>query len=306
MTLSDAKILVTGINGVVGFPLCQRLNELQITYKTLSRSSVGGDGTHVSKATSPIQWDLNHRIDEPALTQLGECDTLFHCAPIWLLPVHLEALHEKGLKRIVVFSSSSVISKANSMDASENQLVQVLSGAETALTEFCANHDIALTIFRPSMIYGYARDQNITHISKFIRRYHFICLVGEAKGLRQPVHAQDLVDACLAVLDNSATFGNTYNLAGAEVISYRVMVKRIFLALELTPRIISLPLFVYRFALRIAKLFGRFSYTPEMADRMNQNLIYDCVDAEQDFGYMPQKFLCNPKQDLLTKQSRVD
>jgi len=50
--------------------------------------------------------------------------------------------------------------------------------------------------------------------------------------------------------------------------------------------------------LSLAAKISSFSYTPEMADRMNQNLNYDFSSAQSDFGYSPQAFLVNPQRDL--------
>lgn len=288
MSFIADNMLVTGANGVVGAPLCNRLAELGALFKVVSRNA----------GENLIQWDLETPVSAEILNSLGSLTTLIHCAPLWLLPNNLEPLKSLGLKRVIAFSSSSVISKLNSTDSTENHLVQQLSKAEAALNSYCEQNDIVLTIFRPSMIYGYGRDQNVSHLAGFIGRYKLIVLVGHADGLRQPVHADDLVDACLLALDKPASYGNTYNLAGAETLTYRAMVERIFNGLKLKPRIISLPLKLYRLALRTAAFFGRFSYTPEMANRMNQNLNYDCMDAVNDFAYSPQTFLAQPERDL--------
>jgi len=294
----NSTVLVTGANGVVGMPLCSRLTELGVEFKSISRSSKSGRN---KTNTNALQWNLDEQANEDLIKSLGAVVTLIHCAPLWLLPKQLDTLRTLGLKRVVAFSSSSVISKNNSADASENELVKNLSNAEMDINAFCTNYDIALTIFRPSMIYGYSRDQNVTHLARFIRKYRCMMLVGDAKGLRQPVHANDLVDACLRAMDKPATYGNTYNLAGGQVMSYQEMVGYIFKALKIKPRIVSIPLGIYRFALRLASITSKFSYTAEMANRMNQDLNYDCTDAIADFGYAPQAFLTNPKRDLQSR-----
>ena len=236
------------------------------------------------------------------MSQLTQADTLLHCAPIWLLPAHLNELQRAGINRLLVFSSTSVVSKQSSDEPQERQLVDQLAAAESSLQSFCKRHDMALTIFRPSMVYGYGADQNIMRIAAFIRRFGWMILAGGAQGLRQPVHADDLVDAVLAAWNNDRTFGKIYNLAGAEQLTYRAMVERVFHGLGRKPRIISLPLPVYRFALRLAAIMTRFSYTAEMANRMSQNLVYDYQPAAQDFAFCPQPFLREPKRDLFAPE----
>jgi nucleoside-diphosphate-sugar epimerase len=252
----------------------------------------------VDSQRKPIRWDLENAASSSVVQQLASCDTLIHCAPIWLLPQHMEVLHKAGINRMIVFGSTSVISKRLSADKHEKKLVAQLARAEQKLNEYCKDNAISLTILRPSMIYGYGLDQNITRIAAFIRRFGFAVLVGRAKGLRQPVHTDDLVDAVLATRENSKSFGKTYNLAGGESLSYTDMVERIFMALHKNIRIIPLPLPIVRGALRAAGVVGSFAYTPEMADRMNQDLAYDYSDATADFDYQPQPFLNDPVRDL--------
>lgn len=284
-------ILLTGAKGVVGQPLASKLVTANTQYLEVSRQP--------AISANQLQWDLNYNPSAKALEQLKASKTLIHCAPIWLLPKHLTALSKLGVERMIVFSSTSVISKTNSANSAEQTLVTQLRKSEQQLNEFCSKHAIALTILRPSMIYGYGRDQNVSHIAKFIKRFGCFLLVGKATGLRQPVHADDLVNVCLNIITNERTFAKTYNLAGAEAFTYRELVERIFAALDRPKRILSIPLFIFRPALILAAKVTRFSYTPEMADRMMQDLDYDFSDARRDFAYQPSLFLENPERDLV-------
>lgn len=283
-------ILVTGANGVVGTPLCDRLSDAGRFFLSVSRQPQ-------SKSNSLV-WDMQRAPDEDQQAQLSVVSSLIHCAPIWLLTEQLAVFTETRLTRLVVFSSTSVLSKQASSDNSEQSLVSKLAHAEEKISQFCRAQGWHLTILRPSMIYGYGKDQNVTHIARFIRRYGVMFLAGKASGKRQPVHADDLVNASLAVLENKSTYGKIYNLAGQEAFSYREMVERIFHGLNKKPKVVSLPVWSFRIGLRLASVFTGFSYTPEMADRMNQDLNYDCSAAINDFAYSPRPFLQNPAKDL--------
>ena len=289
-------ILLTGANGVVGFPLCERLRHQQRAFINVSRQASSDDNA--------VQWDLNLPLNAATTNKLKKMTprTLIHCAPIWLLPANLTAFADCGVKRIIAFSSTSVLSKKDSTNPQEQLLVNQLAKAEQALFNFAEQRGVAVTILRPSLIYGYGRDQNISHIAGFIKRYGVMFLVGKAQGKRQPVHADDLVGAVFAVENNPRTHNKAYNVAGGEVITYRHMVERIFRALGKTPRIIRLPLAPFRLLLRLGALLRRFSYTPEMADRMSQHLAYDNREAQDDFAYKPQVFLSFPERDLLVSK----
>ena len=62
------------------------------------------------------------------------------------------------------------------------------------------------------MVYGCGMDKNIFSVAGFIRRFGCFIMAGEGNGCRQPVHADDLADACLKALHNEATYQQDYNL----------------------------------------------------------------------------------------------
>jgi nucleoside-diphosphate-sugar epimerase len=219
------------------------------------------------------------------------CFAVVHLAPVWRLPAHLEELAGAGVKRVVAFSSTSRFGKLSSGDPVEQALVRRLVEAEQALEQGCAQYDLCLTLLRPTLIYGSGRDQNVSSIARVVRRLGFFPIAGAGSGLRQPVHAEDLAEAVCAVLESTATCGRSYNLSGGETLSYRQMVERIATSVGRRPRVLPLPLVPLRLLLRVLGLLPHFRYVkPEMADRMNQDLVYDHGDAVRDFGYSPRFF----------------
>jgi len=102
-----------------------------------------------------------------------------------------------------------------------------------------------------------------------------------ATGLRQPVHAKDLADACLAVVDNVATYGKTYALGGGERLSFSSMLQRLRAAQRGFVVTLPVPLFALRVLARI---------TPAALARVREPLIADITPAQRDFGYAPRQF----------------
>lgn len=282
------RILVTGGTGVIGPALISALNARHYDVIALSRRPAVGD--------NQLQGDL----EDPGSYELsGEVHTAVHAGPIWLLDRNLQRWQQAGLSRLVAFSSSSGETKAESPSIRERQLAETLLTSERRCREFCEQYGIALTIFCPTMIYGYGRDQNVSRIANWIRRYRFFPIAGQGTGRRQPVHVDDLVAACLSAIDRDATYGRKYFLSGGETLSYREMIERIFAGVGLRARIARVPVILYRnvlellLRLRIAK-----DLDPAMADRMEQDLCFDHSEAATDFGYNPGPFLDNPVRDL--------
>lgn len=217
-----------------------------------------------------------------------------HLAPIWLLPDFLQESLAAGvvLSRLVAFSSSSRVVKQRSSDPEERNLASRLAAGEDRVKTLCADH-LPWTIFRPTLIYDGRRDKNIAFIRSFIRRFGFFPVAAPAGGRRQPVHADDLAAAVMAVLDNPQTYNTIYNLVGGETLTYRQMVSRIFAGLGKKERIIALPPALFLSLVWFARLCRpRLGVSPAMVRRMNEDLSFDCRAAARDFAYQPRGFWC--------------
>ncbi|MCU7811551.1 MAG: NAD-dependent epimerase/dehydratase family protein, partial [Candidatus Thiodiazotropha sp. (ex Notomyrtea botanica)] len=213
-------------------------------------------------------------------------------APIWVLPDLFPQLEASGIRRLVVLSSTSRFTKQVSSDAGEQLLSKQLKDAEVKVISWAEERRIEWIILRPTLIYGLGRDGNICEIARFIKRYRVFPLLGRAEGLRQPVHAGDVAQACVAVLDHNEVSGRCYNLSGGETLSYRTMVERVFQTLRLRTHWLHLPLSLFRVALMVMRMVPRYRHwTPAMAERMNRDLVFDHSDAERDFGFRPKAFV---------------
>lgn len=211
--------------------------------------------------------------------------------PIWVLTRYLPLLKAHGVQRIVALSSTSRFTKERSNDPAEQNVAQNLVSGEESLTSFGEGHGVEWVILRPTLIYGYGRDRNVTEIINFVKRFGFFPILGKAQGLRQPVHADDVASACLGALFSSAAGNRAYNIAGGETLTYREMVCRVFNALGRQPRLLSIPLGLFWVGVGLLHLLPRYRYwSVAMAERMNQDLVFDCDDAARDLAYNPKPF----------------
>jgi GT2 family glycosyltransferase/nucleoside-diphosphate-sugar epimerase len=279
------KVIVTGATSLIGDFLLPELVQAGFEVHATSRNPL------FFMVCRQIFWHqtdiIRDRLDVPPDT-----DTLIHLAPLWTLPPLLESHAAPGLKRVIAFGSTSLFTKQNSGYERERQMTRKLDEAEKKIGSICAGRRIDWTIFRPTLVYSLGRDKNVTTIARFIQRFGFFPLVGEGKGLRQPVHAEDLAVACLRALNNPQTFNRAYNLSGGETLAYREMVRRIFTALGQKIRIVTIPLPLLRALLRSLSCFPRYRHlTPEMANRINLNMCFEHTDAARDFGFEPRRFL---------------
>jgi hypothetical protein len=215
-------------------------------------------------------------------------------APIWILPQYFLMLESYGVRRIVTLSSTSRFTKDDSSDREEQSIALRLVEAEARVQEWAASKGVEWIILRPTLIYGFGRDKNVAEIARSIQRFRFFPLFGKATGLRQPIHAEDVASACIAALESPASANRAYNLSGAETITYREMVTRIFEALNRPVRLLRVPLLAFRFAVSILRFIPRYrNWSSAMAERMNSDLVFDHSEATRDFGFKPRPFLLN-------------
>jgi nucleoside-diphosphate-sugar epimerase len=222
----------------------------------------------------------------PALEARVVFDTL-GVASDWL-----ERMRGTGVRRVISFSSTSVLTKANSDDPVDIRAVQELREREQAFAETCVRLQVDRTILRPTLIYGGKfGDRTVNDIARVIRLFGFFPVFGNAAGLRQPVHADDLAKACMLVCDNPGALNRSYNIGGGEVLPYREMVERIFAAMGKPPRFVRIPLPAFEVAATIARLHPRYRHIrSSMAERMEQDMTFPNDEAISDFGYAPRHF----------------
>jgi len=217
-------------------------------------------------------------------------------APIWVLPANFTLLKSHGVRKIVMLSSTSRYTKADSQDTQEQVVAQRLAEAELCVQTWAENVGVKWVILRTTMIYDLKRDHNITEIARFISRFGFFPLLGEAKGLRQPIHAQDVASACMAALSCIASENRAYNLSGGEILSYQEMVTRIFKTLGRKERFLPVPLSAFCVAVALLRCLPRYrQWSVAMAHRMNKDMAFDHGEAARDLGVSPRPFLMTRK-----------
>lgn len=241
----------------------------------------------------PVRWIC---LEEPSLLDASLTIERWIClVPIWVLPEYFSLMGRLGVRRVVVLSSTSLFSKLHSVDLSERMVSNQLESGERAVIDWALLSGVEWVILRPTLIYGRGKDRNITAIANFVKRFGFFPVIGPAKGTRQPMHASDVALACQRALDRSNVVNQSYNISGAETLTYREMVERVFTVLGKKKRIVSVPLLFIRVVLPVVRFIpGYRGVTLGMAERMNRDMVFDHANASADFGFEARPFeLCS-------------
>jgi nucleoside-diphosphate-sugar epimerase len=280
------RSLVIGGTGLVGSYIVEHLVGRGERPLVLSRSPQPQDRPHVD-------W-LRGDLERPETLNCPAVETVYCTANAVLLADALPLFFSPSLRRIVAFSSTSVMTKLDSEVAAERDMIRRLAEAEKKIAAWCEQHNVGWTILRPTLIYAEGRDTNITPLSRVIRRFRFMPLVGGGSGLRQPVHAEDLAIGAIAAASSLAAENNIYSMPGAETITYREMIGRIFDGLRMPRRAVSIPAALWRASFVLVRpLFPNANVA--MGIRMMKDMAFDSSAAVQDFGWKPRNF--NPVFD---------
>jgi nucleoside-diphosphate-sugar epimerase len=278
------RALLFGATGAIGKSVCQRL--LDKGWQVIAISRQPG----VSAQTG-VEWRAG-TLPDIALGN-DHFDAVISCGPSDLFAQWFAqgfAHSEIQTSRVVAFGSTSVHVKQSSLDQSERELAQRLRQAETQLETAAAQKNIAITLLRPTLVYGSGMDKNISRIARIARRYGFFVLPRDATGLRQPVHVDDLADAALVAVERTEKGMRSYDLPGGETLSYREMTKRILHGLQPPARLLILPGIVFRLIAKIARLLGMHDAGEAVLARMREHLVFDDSAARTDLRYNPRPF----------------
>lgn len=246
----------------------------------------------------PARWfTLPEPGGEPlAASAVGESVPLWVCAaPIWCLPEHFGLLEVLGARRVAAVSSTSLYTKSGSSDPAEQEVARRLASAEEELARWAGARGVEWVILRPTLIYGGGEDKNIAQMARFIRRFGFFPVFGQASGKRRPVHARDVAAACARALFARVS-GRAYDISGASTLTYREMAEAVFRAMGRAPRLVPVPLGLIRAAVGLARLLPPCrGWSAAMAERMNRDMDFGHGDAARDFGFDPGRFELTPE-----------
>lgn len=272
--------LLFGASGAIGASLTARLLATGWSVDAVSRDA---------HAPQPhLHWRIGEFAALPALPT--RCDVIFSCGPLDLFS-HWYANAGITCLRVVAFGSTSDTTKRAAADPGERELAARLQASSERVFAAAGARGAHATLLRPTLVYGSGRDRNLSRIAQLARRSGVFVLPANARGLRQPVHVDDLAEAALAAALSPAARGRDFALPGGETLAYRDMVARVLDTLSPRPRLLQLPSPLFALALWAAHRTGRLRGLPAGAvARMREDLTFDVAPARDAFGYAPRAF----------------
>lgn len=302
------RALVTGGQGFIGSHLCAGLLTQGHRVRVLARPSsdlrnLAGVDVEVVRA------DITQPESLPSA--VAGCDLIFHVAGA------LKGLREQDLFRVNADGTRNLVAAAASAQPRPSRFVYVSSLAAAGpspggtaprseeippqpLTWYGhsklagenavrATTGLDWTVVRPPIVFG-PRERDVLGYFRIARR-GFLPVVGFSDRYYSLIYVDDLVDGLVRAAAAPAAVGQTYFLAGPEVVSWVELGQLIASALRVAGRPLRLPEFVAAAAGRIADLYALARGRPEIfssqkvIEMLAPAWVCSADKAARDFGW---------------------
>ena len=196
-------------------------------------------------------------------------------------PEIVSAIRRAGIKRCLFISTTAIFTQLNAAS----------KGVRMAAERTIVESGLDYTILRPTMIYGSSRDRNIWRLIRYLDKFPIIPIFGSGNNLQQPVYVGDVAQAITKALLTEVTHGKSYNIAGANPITYNEMIDTVSALLGRKINKIHLPVKPVTLGLSfMEKAWVKFPIKTEQVLRLNEDKNFDYSNAICDFGYKPRTF----------------
>jgi uncharacterized protein YbjT (DUF2867 family) len=272
------RVLVTGGTGLLGSALVELLLVEGHEVRCLVREGSPRISRLDAQRIELVYGDAGN--DRDLGEALSGTDTLVHVAGIEYAPQVVEAARRVGVGLLVVVSSTSV-----------HSAYEFRSGPKLRMEGLVRESGLEYTIVRPSMIYGSELDKNVHRLLRFLDRSPVFPVFGSGANLWQPVYYKDCARGVYEALVRPAAVGESYDLPGAEPLTYLDLVKTAAGALGKKPRIVRLPLEPVRRTLAAAeRLRLPLPIKSEQVLRLREDKAYPYDKASGELDYTPRPF----------------
>ena len=236
------KITVLGGAGFVGSSLVTKLDQAGYQINVLTRRREASKHLILLPNVQVTECNImdNHALKEA----LQGSDAVINLIGI----LHesgnatFEAMHHQLPRRVAQMCEELGISRLLHMSALQanqhapSQYLRSKATGEAAINEFSKKLDI--TIFKPSVIFG--RDDKFLNLFANLVRFLPVIFLAKPDAKFQPIWVEDVTQCFVNALNNTATYGKSYDLGGPTIYTLRELIQKVMAILGKQRPIIGL------------------------------------------------------------------
>lgn len=270
-------LLITGITGLTGRFLFQEIKEKlpdqKIRYLVRSTSNhkwLQSEDIFFGDVTN--QQDIEHALD--GVTSVVHLAHIHHSENI------TRACMNQNVKRVFFINTTGMFSQHKKY-----------AKDYISLEERIKESKLIYTIIRPTMIYGNQQDVNIHKLIKLMDKYPVFPVIGDGKGLMQPIYAEDLAKVIIqACLNEELTRYKEYNVAGKAPLAYKQILSEISIVLNKKVYFFHIPFTFALLAGIIGDIIPNGIIDYEKVKRLREDKHFDYSLASKELGFNPRAF----------------
>lgn len=262
--MENQRILVIGGTGFIGAPLVKKMIDNNFNVTLLIKRDAFGN------KFIDCKYFIGDLLDKNGLMRtINNFDLVINLASV-IRTINkkkykenidgarnlVEVLGEKGIKRLIYFSTQSVSLKEKGPYGKGKE------AAERIIKDSNLNY----LIIRPNYVYGIDMASDFYKLALLIFKLHIAPIIGNGNYKIQPVLRDDLVDATFSFVKNFS-FRSIVEVSGRETLSINKVVNLIGENLEIKPFVFHIPISI----LKIFKNFIPFDIAGYTEDRISKN-----------------------------------
>ncbi len=124
---------------------------------------------------------------------------------------------ELGISRLLHMSALQASKNAPSA------YLKSKAAGEAAVNEF--SEKLNITVFKPSVIFG--RGDRFINMFAHLVKFLPIIVLAKPRAKFQPIWVEDVAQCFVNALENTATYGNSYELGGPEIYTLKALVQKV-------------------------------------------------------------------------------
>ncbi|MCY0888210.1 MAG: complex I NDUFA9 subunit family protein [Alicyclobacillaceae bacterium] len=266
------KVLVAGGTGYIGVPVVREILARGHQVRVLSRQKLPSELSALG-----VEWmpgDIVRTSQTDLAKTFETCDAAINL--VGIIREHIPS--GRTMSAVHHIGSENFVRAAKAHGSLQRYLHMSALGARPhAVSKYhrskwegeraVVESGLPFTIFRPSVVFGIGGPgpNFLRQLADLVESVPVVPIIGRGESKLQPVSVQTVAEAFATCLDTADAVGQTYDVAGPEVVSYRDILTRVAKSLSKPLRTLYIPMAAMK---TIAARLDRYPWFPITMDQL--------------------------------------